>query len=1111
MKAPPKGGSLFFTMKPLLYITLTVLLVGCSSGESEPESSAENPSESSRETAQAEMQLVELDPNKTGVTFSNIIAETEDLNYFTFEYMYNGGGVAIGDLNNDGLPDLYFTGNQSPDKLYLNTGNLTFQDVTESAIGAPDNGWHNGVVMADVNADGWLDIYVCRGGNADFKGNRSNLLYLNNGDMTFSESAAQLGLDDTLSSTQASFFDADGDGDLDAYVMNVPTDFNQQEVRISEVKALFAAGKNESDRFYRNKGGHFEEASQEVGINNHAFGLGLATGDLNADGRTDLYVTNDYYVRDYTFYNTGSAFVELSTQVTKHLSNFGMGVDIADFNNDGFEDIMVLDMAYSDHVRSKRNMASMSPEKFVQMQQIGEHKQYMTNTLQMNVGNGTFSEIAQYAGVAKSDWSWSPIFADLDNDGWKDLIITNGFRRDAGDRDFQIAAHESQQQDASYLDLVKLMPTSKVANMIFRNQGATSKFEDATSEWGFERAVNSNGMAIGDLDRDGDLDLVINNMDEVASIYENKTEQGHIQATLVGPKLNPFAVGAKVELLYGDGTNQHSSIKAARGYLSSSEPLIHFGIGGNPEKLPNEIKVTWPDGKVSRVKAVPNERLTINYAEAKSAPVSDRPAPWFASLNITETPFRHTEDPYPDYEREVLLPHSQSRFGPCLATADINGDGTEDLFVGGAYGQTGMLYVQRDDKLLPHRLENQERSNEQQGAYFFDCDGDGDQDLYVALGSPQGAQQDRLYLNDGTGILTWAPRHLPAMPTSTKCVVSADYDGDGDLDLFVGGRTVHGRYPEAPESYLLRNEGGHFMIDERTVGDGFRPGMVTGAVFSDYDKDGDPDLILVGELMPITVFDNLDGAFTTASHPELSQTGGFWQTISVLDLDNDGDDDLVVGNLGENNKFHPSADHPLTIYTNDFDDNGTLDIVLSKYQGNKHYPVRGRECSSQQMPFIQEKFPSYQSFAEAEMTEIYSAEKLNAASRHDIHTMSSYVLWNEDGAFNKMRLPWLAQLGPITSVLPMDVNNDGLQDLLLAGNWFDTEPETVAYDGSHGCCLINRNGSFEAIDQATSGWFAPWNIRSMVALRRSMGLPFIILGVNDGPMRAYQINQLPSI
>ena len=1092
----------------IYYILLISLLTACGSDKAQDQSSDKK--EAEQNLPEGEMSLVELDPKTTNVNFQNLLTETEDLNYFSFEYMYNGGGVAIGDINNDGLPDIYFTGNQVPDKLYLNKGNMQFEDITKTALGQSLNGWNNGVVMADVNADGLLDIYVCRGGNASFNGRKHNLLYINQGNLTFKEEAAIFGLADSLSSTQATFFDADKDGDLDAYIVNVPEHFNGNEILLEDIRQIFLKGENESDHFYRNNNGHFDEESMAVGINNHSFGLGLSTGDLNSDGLTDIYVSNDYFVRDYIFYNTGQKFFEMCTKVTKHISNFGMGSDIADFNNDGYNDIMVLDMAFSDHVRSKENMASMSPEKFNQMQKIGEHKQYMSNSLQLNAGNGTFSEIALFAGVAKTDWSWSPLFADLDNDGWKDLIVTNGYKRDIGNRDFQSKADAASKQGANNLSLLDLVPTSKVANVIYQNS-KTKRFKDVSEAWGFAKAVNSNGMAYGDLDGDGDLDLVVNNMDEIASIYENTASLNYIQIVPKGPNANPFGIGVKCKITQGSAS-QWYELSNARGYLSSSEPIIHFGLGNSGDEV--NIELTWPDGKINNLSTSINKRISVDHKDAKFITPEIQDPPLFANSEIMEIRFDHLQMPYDDYKTEILLPHSQARFGPAMCAGDVNGDGQDDLYICGGAGQNGILYLNKNGKLTPSGFTTQNSKRNEQGAHFFDVDGDSDLDLYIAIGGPKEhadltmMYEDQLYINDGQGNFNLSQTFSETKTSSTSVIRSADYDKDGDLDLFVGGRTVHGKYPQNPHSFIFKNENGKLILDEKAFEARNLLGMVTGAEFSDYDSDGDIDIIIVGELMTITVMNNENGVFTKEDIPSLAFTGGFWQHLRKADIDGDGDEDFLLGNLGENNKFQPSQEQPLNVYANDFDGNGSLDIVLSKQKGDKHYPVRGKECSSQQMPIISQKFPSYSSFAHAQMEDIYTPEKLNEADIHHVHTMSSYIMWNNNGQFELQKLDVDAQIGPITSSAIIDLNSDGKLDLLLSGNYYDTEPETVAYDGSYGCVLVNNGEqSFTSLPQNQTKWFAPWNVKSMVTVN-SNGTSHFIFGVNGEKVKTLKLNKL---
>ncbi len=1046
-----------------------------------------------------------LSQEKTNITFKNSLKEDDRNNGLAYEYFYNGGGVSVGDLNGDDLPDLFFTGNQVGDRLYFNRGDMVFEDVTEKALKGLTNGWSTGSVFADVNGDGLLDIYVCRGGDPAVYKDASNRLFINKGDGTFVEKAAEMGLDDSFNSTQAAFFDYDRDGDLDVYVLNHPRELFA--FTRAELMELFQSGKNESDRLYRNDSGKFVNVSVEMGINNHAFGLGLAVGDIDNNGWPDVYVANDYEDRDYLFMNKGGTFSEELNIRTKHVSNFGMGVDIADFNNDGDMDILELDMAYPSHERSKRNMASMSTEKFWRIVQTGNHFQYMVNTLQMNNGNGTFSEIGQFAGVAKTDWSWAGLFADLDNDGKKDIVITNGQHRDLKDRDFQQELEDriKEKEKLTIDEVFSFTPATKQRNFVFRNDGDLH-FSDQSEEWGLDRKVNSNGLAYADLDNDGDLDLIVNNLDDVASVYENrlKGQKHYIRFALKGPKKNTFAYGARIRI-YHEGGFQVQDLQPTRGFQSSVEPVLHFGLGSLTAV--DRVEITWPDGKQTVLEGVEiDQQHVLDYATASFTTIAvDQPAVYFTDIT-TSLPieFRHTENSFNDFDREVLLPHAFSNMGPCVAVADVNGDGTDDVFIGGAKNQAGALYLQNLQtgkfKLQENSPFARETAFEDVGAHFFDADGDGDPDLYVTSGgndfdANSSDLQDRLYINDGKGNFIRSGG-LPEMITSTKVVRSGDIDGDGDLDLFVGGRIVPGKYPESPRSYLLLNEGGTFRDVTATWNKSLEyPGLVSGAELVDINGDKKADLTLVCEWGGLQRYINKGGKFEAKKVD--AATEGLWFSLTAADIDNDGDMDFVAGNLGKNCKFKASDDRPFNIYGADFDDNGTYDAVLSTFHETQNLPVRGRECSSQQMPFITEKCPSYKSYAESDMEDLFGG-KLGTALHKTARTLYSAVFINDgSGNFKMQHLPTLAQLSPILGVLIEDINQDGNPDLITVGNMYEAEVETVRYDAGRGVCLLgDGKGGFSALEPKASGFFA-WNNVKGISRLKIGGRPAYLLPVNN--------------
>jgi len=1045
-----------------------------------------------------------LETAKTKVLFSNNIKEDDINNAFKYEYFYNGAGVSIGDINNDGLPDIYFTGNMVEDKLFLNKGNLEFEDITESAIGKQPNGWHTGTTFADINSDGLLDIYVCRGGDIKNYADQSNLLYINNGDLTFTEQAKNFGLDDKSNSTQAAFFDYDLDGDLDAYVMNIPNELFQYSKE--DYKKMFETNTNVSDHFYKNEGGKFIEISKSLGINNHAFGLGLCVSDIDNNGYPDIYVANDYEDRDYLFMNTNGVFKEELKLRTRHISNFGMGIDIADYNNDNHQDIVELDMAYPSHERSKRNMASMSIEKFWNTVASGNYYQYMSNTLQLNNGNGTFSEIGLMAKIAKTDWSWAALFADFDNDGYKDLVVTNGQLRDLKDRDFQ---EELKQQidtkgKLSIDEVYSFAPSSVQSNYVFKNKGDLT-FQDNTKEWGFDNEVNSNGIAYADLDNDGDLDLVVNNLNKNASIYQNNIngKQNYISFQLNGTKNNAFAYGTKVKIYTEKGT-QIQEISPTRGYLSSVDTKLHFGLGGISSIQKAEI--IWPDNKATTLPNLKvNQTHLISYNESSFNELKqDKTIPVFKDISQTQPlKYYHKENKFNDWDREILLPYALSSQGPEIAVSDLNNDQLDDVFIGGSSGNLSQVMYQNPDGTFISSKKNffsEDILSEDIGALFFDADNDGDKDLYVCSGGNEfnknaKALQDRLYLNDGNGQFKKSLKALPEMISSTKIVVSGDLDNDGDLDLFVGGRLTPGEYPKASRSYILRNDNGKFTnITEQMSKDLLLPGMITGAEFTDVNNDKKLDLILVGEWMGFTQFIN-NGETFSKKEVDVS-TEGIWFSLTSGDIDNDGDIDFVAGNLGANSKFKASLEKPFNIYGNDFDENGSFDLVLSAYEGDTNYPVRGKECSSQQIPSLSEKFPSYKSFAESDMKQLYGRKLDEALHLTARHLKSSVFINDGKGNFDMITLPNEAQFSPLMEIFLDDIDGDKNLDIIAAGNLYEAEVETIRYDAGRGVFLLgNGKGNFNAITPEESGFFAWNNVKSMarITLANKKGY---ILGVN---------------
>ncbi len=1065
-----------------------------------------------------------LPAKQTGIFFLNHVEENATNYVAHFNYVYNGGGVAIGDINNDGLPDIYFTGNEVPNKLYLNLGNFKFKDISFTAGVSNQKGWHNGVNMIDVNHDGWLDIYVCRGGWKDENKDRENLLFINNGDLTFTESAVKFGLNDPGYSLHSVFLDIDNDNDLDMYLTNRPGEFY---LTMEEV----LAGEKEQNDLYRDKlyvndNGTYKEKGLSAGIvNNFGYGLGVATADINNDGFIDIYVTNDYQQEDYLYVNNGDGtFTNKIKELTNHTSFYSMGLDISDLNNDGYEDILTLDMLPEEYVRSKTTMASMDVASYNDLIDKGFHHQYMHNMLQLNLGNGHFSEISQLAGITKTDWSWSCLGNDFNHDGNKDLYITNGYRRDVTDKDANIKFFkyinspeiEKNSVAKNTENILNLYQSTKLSNYLFSNNGDLT-FSKVTDQWGLAEKSFSNGAATADLDNDGDLDLVVNNLESVAFVYENKTDKkdnNYVKIKLIGPEKNPSGIGAKIEAKC-NGQVFFQQFKTTRGYLSSVEPIAHFGLGKN--KIIDDLTITWPDGKVSSLQNInTNQTLDIKYAEAENVKAKDEVKSTPILKEVTDLyfdqSFKHQENSFDDYKDQILLPHKLSTLGPFTSIADVNNDGIDDFYVGGAAGQSGTLYIQDNTGKFSVKKNGafaSDSRHEDLGAHFFDSDGDGDPDLYVVSGGnefPEGSAlyQDRLYLNNGRGEFIKS-NSLPAITASGSCVISHDFDDDGDLDLFVGGRLVPGKYPMPAQSYLLRNENGSSWTDVSTqYSDQLtKLGMVTDATWLDVNGDQTKELCVVGEWMPITIIkiENKKAVDITADIG-FAKTRGWWNTVKSHDIDGDGKQDLILGNLGKNYKFKAEPEKPFYVFADDFDNNGTNDVFLAKKNNNDLVPIRGKECSTQQLPMLKEKFKSYESFANAELGSILG-ESLHEALSYEAHQFGSMMLRNTGKGFKSIELPTLAQISTIQSFVFGDFDGDNIEDILFGGNNFDVEVETTRADSSPGFVLKGtENGKFESILMpGESGLFIPYNVKDIKKIQLANGNVGVLVTTNNGKMR----------
>ncbi len=1073
----------------------------------------------------ASVGFVAIDSLKSRITFSNTISETDSLNYYTFPYIYMGGGVAVGDVNNDGLQDLYFTGNMVPNKLYLNKGNLEFEDISLSAGVSGDDRWYTGVTMADVNNDGWLDIYVSvLYGNGNNQ-KPLNQLFINNHDLTFSEKGELYGLADESPSIQATFFDYDNDGYLDMFAANYPL-FGVSQGNFFYRQMMQDNPHRYSGHLYHNQqDGTFKDVTLEAKVQNLGQTLGIVAADFNHDGWTDLYLSNDFNVPDYLYINNrDQTFREVIKESTNHTSMFGMGADAADFNNDGLMDLIQVDMTPADHKRSKTNMASMSPSTFYKAVELGFHFQYMQNSLQLNNGtnaNGlpVFSEVSQMTGLSNTDWSWAALFADLDNDGLKDVFITNGILRDVNNND-AIRSFDEASFFGNKTDYTKL-PSTPIPNYVFQNNGNLS-FEDMTEKWGFTEQGYSNGLAIGDLDNDGDLELIVNNINAPASIYKNQASgvNRYLRVKLQGPQSNPFGIGTKVNMKLHN-RSQYFDHTLTRGFQSSVEPLVHFGLGSTDTV--DQLQVTWPDGSTNLyLNIAANQQITASYQDAqpiKQVTDTTKMGLPFTNAQSLSPSFTHLEDEYDDFYNEPLLPHKNSNLGPCSVVGDVNGDSLDDIFIGNAAGSSAKLFVQTTSgqfETLPGPWE-QDSLHEDTGCILYDLDGDNDLDLYVISGGndpskPAEYYQDRLYYNH-QGRFRKAQGNLPQ--SSGKVALPLDFDGDGDFDLFIGGRIQPGRYPISPESIILENLGGindQIFFEPLTadqMGTLQYAGLVTDALWEDLDGDGLSELILAGEWMEIEIFNYRNGNFKNASKKfGLKDMTGWWRAMVLSDVDHDGDQDIIAGNLGLNYKYKASLSSPFSIYAHDFDQNGRSDIVLSYEKKGKKLPLRGRQCSSEQIPQIAVRFETFESFADASLEDIYGEEMLEQSVQYQATTFEHVWLENREGKLIAHPLPRWSQVSSIEAILPFDYNGDQLTDYIIAGNLYAAEVETTRNDASVGLVLQGtEKEGLQAIPPSESGLMVKGEVKEIHKIHTGTGTSLFLFAINNHPVTTWKLDR----
>ena len=1013
-----------------------------------------------------------IPPETSNINFKNKVVESMEFNFLNYPYLYAGAGLAVGDIDNDGLQDVYLISNQGPNKLYKNTGDFVFEDITTTSKTEDFTGFATGATMLDINSDGWLDIYVSKAGSLGDDNARRNKLFVNQKNGTFTEEAAKWGLDDPGYTTQVYQLDFDKDGDLDLFVLNYRYDF-KNNTRISGV-IQSQIEEITSDQLYRNDGTRFTKVTGTAKLYNKAWGLGGAVGDFNNDGWDDIYVANDYLEPDIMYINQkdGTFKDEIQSRLN-HISFNSMGVDYADLNNDGSPDLVTVDMLAENYARSKENMASMSTANFENMVKVGYHHAYMANMLHYNLGNGKYQETAQLSGIVKTDWSWAPLIVDLDNDGLKDIFISNGVVKDYTNQDFrrELKTRNDKGESMTLDAVLALMPSEKLNNYFYKNNGDLS-FTNTIKEWGMEDPSFSNGAVYADFDNDGDMDLMVSKANDVVGVYRNNANQNYLQIKLKGPANNPIGIGASVTVKNQTG-EQFQKLYLARGYQSSVSNVLQFGLG-EVDAVEN-IVVEWPDGKISIIDSPQsNSLIEVDYVSAvangtnvelKSKKETIDPA----KLGIDYT---HQENTFNDYSLQLLIPQKQSSKGTGIVTADVNNDGLDDFFVGNAANASAALYLQNNNGSFSKSNESlwkKEARYEDANALFFDADGDGDADLYVVsagyeLDKNSPLLQDRLYKNDGKGNFSNNITALPKMLSSGKSVVSGDYDGDGDLDLFVAGNVVPSEYPKSPRSYLLQNENGKFIDVTAGSNSLSEIGMISQALFTDYDGDKDLDLLVVGEWMRPTLFNNSGGAFAKAENISgFDGTEGWWFSATAADFDGDGDEDYFFGNLGRNNKFQPKKDKPIYIYGKDFDDNGSYDVALSKINDGKLVPIRGKECSSEQNPYLLDKIATYKEFASLDMKDIYGEDKLKDALQLKAHMFETVYVENQgNGNFKLTKLPNSVQTGPTLSLLSKDINNDGNLDIMGIGAMYDAEVETIRYDSNYGYVMLGDGaGNFE--------------------------------------------------
>lgn len=1090
-----------------------------------------------------ENQFTLLDPVASGITFQNSIRETHHNNILRNEYTYNGGGVAVGDINNDGYTDVYFSGNSVSNKLYMNSGKWSFKDITLASGTAGRNDWATGVTMVDINGDNWLDIYVCYSGNSQDEGynkpvirnhpNRANQLFINNGCKeggvpTFTESAKKFGLDAMGTfSNQAYFFDYDVDGDLDMLLLNHANSFYAPFINTQKLRNLrhpFFGNK-----LFKNDNLKFVEVSKEAGIHGGGlnFGLSASISDMNMDNWPDIYVTNDYDEQDYCYINNqDGSFKEVSHEIFSVMSKSSMGSDIADINNDGYADLLVLDMLPEENYRQKLLRGQDSYERYQLAVDSGFHHQILRNMLQLNRGLAPdglprYSEIGQLSGISNTDWSWSPLMIDLDNDGLRDIFITNGYLRDITNMDYMrhtseiYKMAEARKEEVNYLRLIEELPTTRLENYAYQNQDGI-KFKNVTSQWGLQQKNIANGAAYADFDNDGDYDLITNNLNQAVTLVRNNLEEfsenNYVKIRLQGSKLNTQGIGAKIWLEMDDQTI-FQEVYNTRGYLSSSDFDITIGVGSSDHI--RSIKVLWPEGRESLVDDIKvNQQLELSFDESKPIQKDISTIPnetLFTDVTMASgIDFEHKENEYDDFGTEKLLHYKLSRLGGMLAAADVNNDGNDDVFYGGASGQSPVLFLGTDNATFAKSKSqpwNKDSFREDMKPLFFDADADGDLDLYIVSGGSEfeagsSHYQDRLYLNAGGGQFRDITRSLPKENTSGSCVISGDFDKDGDQDLFVGGRHLGSMYPNNPKSFILRNDRKDGIVTFVNVTSEISSsleniGMVTDAQWTDYNGDGWLDLLVVGEWMKIEIFKNENGILIRQELNALAKSNGWWNAIEQMDIDADGDMDYLLGNAGVNFQMKASATEPIELYASDFNNDGMNDPILCYYIQGKSYPFHSRDELISQLKPLERRFPSYVSYAGATIYDILGPGLIDKTFQAKAFILESCWLENVDGDFKLHRLPEQIQFSPVHAFAKVDIDHDGKQEIVTAGNFHDFKPQIGLANASMGNVLRYEKDNLRLTHNVHAPLWITGNVRDMKLLSFNNGQKLLAISRNN--------------